>query len=95
MMVQKPGKLQSHKNRRPLFDVEAVELYLTVHKSFVSTSLNTIHRCCTFHNKLSLLDGYFIAGMDLLGGWGGGVHPLALARGGVGGAIFHDKAKNY
>jgi hypothetical protein len=30
--------------------------------------------------------------------WGaGGVHPLALARGGAGGggAIFHDKAKNY
>jgi hypothetical protein len=26
------------------------------------------------------------------GGGGGGVHPLALARGG---AIFHDKAKNY
>jgi hypothetical protein len=33
-------------NRRPLFDVE---LYLTVHKSFVSTSLNTIHPGCTFH----------------------------------------------
>jgi hypothetical protein len=33
-------------NRRPLFDVE---LYLTVHKSFVSTSLNIIHRRCTFH----------------------------------------------
>ena len=32
------SKLQ---NRRPLFDVE---LYLTVHKSFVSTSLNIIHR---------------------------------------------------
>jgi hypothetical protein len=32
-------------NRRPLFDVE---LYLTVHKSFVSTSLN-IHRGCSFH----------------------------------------------
>ena len=28
--------------------------------------------------------------MDLLGD----VHPLALARGGAGGAIFHDKAKN-
>jgi hypothetical protein len=24
--------------------------------------------------------------------WGGGVHPLALGRGG---AIFHDKAKKY
>jgi hypothetical protein len=23
------------------------------------------------------------------------VHPLALARGGAGGAVFHDKAKNY
>jgi hypothetical protein len=33
-------------DRRPLFDVE---LYLTVHKSFVSTSLNIIHRGCTFH----------------------------------------------
>jgi hypothetical protein len=33
-------------NRRALFDVE---LYLTVHKSFVSTSLNIIHRGCTFH----------------------------------------------
>jgi hypothetical protein len=31
-------------NRRSLFDVE---LYLTVHKSFVSTSLNIIHRGCT------------------------------------------------
>ena len=30
-------------NRRPLFDVE---LYLTVHKSFVSTSLNIINRGC-------------------------------------------------
>ena len=26
-----------------------VELYLTVHKSFVSTSLNIIHCGCTFH----------------------------------------------
>jgi hypothetical protein len=33
-------------NRRLLFDVE---LYLTVHKSFVSTSLNIIHCGCTFH----------------------------------------------
>jgi hypothetical protein len=33
-------------NRRALFDVE---LYLTVQKSFVSTSLNIIHRGCTFH----------------------------------------------
>ena len=34
------------------------------------------------------------AGMDLLGGAGGGgvLTPLALARGG-GGAIFHNKAK--
>jgi hypothetical protein len=36
------SKLQ---NRRPSFDVG---LYLTVHKSFVSTSLNFIHRGCTF-----------------------------------------------
>jgi hypothetical protein len=33
-------------NRRPLFDVE---LYLTVHKSFVSTLVNIIHRGCMFH----------------------------------------------
>jgi hypothetical protein len=33
-------------NRSPLFDVE---LYLTMHKSFVSTSLNIIHCGCTFH----------------------------------------------
>ena len=33
-------------NWRHLFDVE---LYLTVHKSFVSTSLNIIHCGCTFH----------------------------------------------
>ena len=42
---------------KPLFDVE---LYLTVHKSFASTSLNIIHRDWTFHlMQLSLLDGYF------------------------------------
>jgi hypothetical protein len=35
-VVWKPGKLQSHKIEA-FFDVE---LYLTVHKSFVSTSLN-------------------------------------------------------
>ena len=37
---------------------------------------------------------WLISGMDLLGGGGGGgcAPPLALARGG---AIFHDKAKNY
>jgi hypothetical protein len=33
-------------NRRALFDVE---LYLTMHKSFVSTSFNIIHRGCTIH----------------------------------------------
>jgi hypothetical protein len=44
-VVWKPGKLQSHKIE-DLFDVE---LYLTVHKSFVSTQLNIIHRGCTFH----------------------------------------------
>jgi hypothetical protein len=38
-------------SRRPLFDVE---LYLTVHKSFVSTSLNIIiHR--VWSSQLSLL----------------------------------------
>ena len=38
---------------------------------------------------------YVATGMDLLGGAGavGGCTPLA--RGGAGGAIFHDKAKNY
>jgi hypothetical protein len=50
MMLWKPGKLQSHKNRRTLFDVE---LYFAVHKSFASTSLNTIHRSCTFHLSYS------------------------------------------
>ena len=39
-------KTSKPQSRRPLFDVE---LYLTVHKSFVSTSLNIIHRGCTFH----------------------------------------------
>jgi hypothetical protein len=33
-------------NRRHLFDVE---LHLIVQKFFVTTSLNIIHRCCTFH----------------------------------------------
>jgi hypothetical protein len=33
-----------------LFDVE---LYLTVHKFFVSTSLNITHRGCTFHLSYS------------------------------------------
>jgi hypothetical protein len=41
--ARQTSKLQ---NRRPLFDVE---LYLTVHKFFVSTSLNIIHGGCTFH----------------------------------------------
>jgi hypothetical protein len=41
--ARQASKLQ---NRRPLFDVE---LYLTVHKSFISTSVNIIHRGCTFH----------------------------------------------
>ena len=37
-----------------------------------------------------------IAGMDLLGEMGVGVYvpSIALARGGAGGAIFDDKAKN-
>jgi hypothetical protein len=44
--------------------------------------------------------GYCIPGMDLLGRFGGGsvgvCTPVALARRGAGGgAIFHDKAKNY
>jgi hypothetical protein len=39
-------KTQKLKNRRALFDVE---LYLTVHKSFVSTSLNITHRGCTVY----------------------------------------------
>jgi hypothetical protein len=37
---------QTSQNRRPLFDVE---LYLTAHKSLVSTSLNIIHPGCSFH----------------------------------------------
>ena len=41
--ARQTSKLQ---NRRPLFDVE---LYLTVHKAYVSTSLNIIHCDCTFH----------------------------------------------
>jgi hypothetical protein len=41
--ARQSSKLQ---NRRPLFDVE---LYLTLHKSFVATSLNIIQRGCTFH----------------------------------------------
>jgi hypothetical protein len=45
-------------NRRALFDVG---LYLTVHKSLVSTLLNIIHRRCTFHLSYPyILDGYFI-----------------------------------
>jgi hypothetical protein len=39
-------KTSKPQTRRPLFDVE---LYLTVHKSFVSTSLNITHRGCPFH----------------------------------------------
>ena len=41
--ARQSSKLQ---NRRHLFDVE---LYLTVHKSFVSTSLNIIEQGRTFH----------------------------------------------
>jgi hypothetical protein len=33
-------------NRRPLFDIK---LYLTVYKSFVTTSLNITDRGCMFH----------------------------------------------
>ena len=37
-----------------------------------------------------------ITGMDLLGGGGGGVHlPSPGQMGYRGGAIFHDKAKNF
>ena len=35
MVVWKPAKLQSYKIKKALFDVEL--LYLTVHKSFLST----------------------------------------------------------
>ena len=41
-------------NRRALFDVE---LYLTVHKSFVSTSLNIIHRRYAFHLSYPYIGG--------------------------------------
>jgi hypothetical protein len=40
------------------------------------------------------VDYNLVPGMDLLGGAGGDAHPpLPLAKGGAGGAIFHDKAK--
>ena len=45
-MVWKQRQTSKLQNRRALFDVE---LNLTVHKSFVSTSLNITHRGCTFH----------------------------------------------
>jgi hypothetical protein len=41
--ARQTSKLQ---NRRPLFDAE---LYLNLHKSFVSTLLNIIPPGCTFH----------------------------------------------
>jgi hypothetical protein len=46
-VIWNPAKLQSYK-------IEGLcglmlNLYLAVHKSFVSTSLNIIHRGCTFH----------------------------------------------
>ena len=53
-IFRETSKLQ---NRRHLFDVE---LYLTVHKSFVSTSLNIIQQGCTFHLSYPYLDAYFI-----------------------------------
>jgi hypothetical protein len=40
------GQTSMLQNRRLSFDIE---LYLTVHKSFVSTSLNIIQQGCTFH----------------------------------------------
>jgi hypothetical protein len=54
--ARQTAKLQ---NRRPLSDVE---LYLTVHKSFVSTSLNiilNIHRGCMFHLRKAFIFGGF------------------------------------
>ena len=40
------------------------------------------------HLLIRARSGLFLAGMDLLGGCGEGVHPLALARGGAGGCYF-------
>ena len=57
----------------------------TKHYYKVAIGINTVI-------KLLKLKSY----RDGFTGRGGGVTPLALARGGVGGgAIFHDKAKNY
>jgi hypothetical protein len=51
-MFWKPGKLQSYKIEGVcMFDVER---YLTMHKSFVSTSLNIIHPRYTFHSAIPI-----------------------------------------
>ena len=52
--TRQTSKLQSG---RPLFDVE---LYLTVHKSFASTSLKYYSSWLHISSQLSLLDDYFI-----------------------------------
>jgi hypothetical protein len=51
MMIWKPGKFQSHKMEDFCFQLFDVELCLTVQPQSpaVSTSLNIIHRGCTFH----------------------------------------------
>jgi hypothetical protein len=53
MMVLEARQTSKLQNRRALFDVE---LYLTVHKSFVSTSLNITHRWLHVSCQLSLID---------------------------------------
>jgi hypothetical protein len=51
LMDWKPGKLQSHKIENLCF---VIELHLTVHKFFVSTSLNIIHCRFTYWTITSL-----------------------------------------
>jgi hypothetical protein len=46
MEARQTSKPQNGRHGRRLFDVE---LHLTMHKSFVPTSLNITHRGCTFH----------------------------------------------
>jgi hypothetical protein len=47
------------------------------------------------HLLILARSGLFLAGMDLLGDAGRGCTPYPWPEGVQGGAIFHDKAKNY